>query len=48
MDIDVEGDYYIYTTTLRNNSGSAAYTKGLTVVMKLLQGTDFVMSFSLE
>lgn len=48
MDIDVEGDYYIYTTTLRNNSGSAAYTKGLTVIMKLLQGTDFVMSFSLE
>lgn len=48
VNITQEGEYYIYTTTIRNSSGSAAESRSLTVIMKLLEGTDFVMSFSIE
>ena len=48
VDIDNEGSTYIYETTLRNNAGSAAQRKHLTVIMQLKEGTDFVMSFSIE
>ena len=47
VSIKKEGEYYVYNTVLRDNSGSAAQTKDLTVIMKLNQGTDFVMSFSI-
>lgn len=48
IDIRQEGNYYVYETTIRNNSGSAAESKKLTIIMQLLEGTDFVMSFSVE
>lgn len=48
VDIQKEANYYIYTSILRNNSGSAAETKKLTVIMELLEETNFVMSFSIE
>lgn len=46
--ISEEGNYYIYETTIKENSSSAAEAKKLTIIMKLEEGTDFVMSFSLE
>lgn len=48
INIRKEGNYYVYDTTIRNNSGSAASSKKLTIIMQLLEGTDFVMSFSIE
>ena len=48
VDITQEGEYYIYESTIRNNGGSAAESKKLTVIMQLLNSTDFVMSFSIE
>lgn len=48
VNITKEGAYYIYESTIRSDSSSAAETKKLTVIMKLLEGTDFVMSFSIE
>lgn len=48
IDIKQEGNYYIYQTTLKENSSSAAESKILTVIMKLEKETDFVMSFSIE
>ncbi len=48
IDIKQEGNYYIYRTTIKENSSSAAESKILTVIMKLEEGTDFVMSFSIE
>lgn len=43
-----EGNYYIYETTLKENSSSIAESKKLTIIMKLLEGTDFIMSFNIE
>ena len=48
VDISNEGSTYIYETKIRSGVGSAAETKNLTVIMQLKEGTDFVMSFSLE
>ena len=48
VDISNEGSTYIYETTIRSGAGSAAESKHLTVIMQLNEGTDFVMSFSLE
>ena len=48
VDISNEGSIYIYETKIRSGAGSAAETKKLTVIMQLKEGTDFVMSFSLE
>ena len=48
VDISNEGSTYIYETKIRSGAGSAAETKNLTVIMQLKEGTDFVMSFSLE
>ena len=48
VDISNEGNTYIYETVIRSGAGSAAETKNLTVIMQLKEGTDFVMSFSLE
>ncbi len=43
-----EGNYYIYETTIKESSSSAAESKKLTVIMQLKEGTDFVMSFNIE
>ena len=48
VDISNEGSTYIYETKIRSGVGSAAETKNLTVIMQLKEGTDFVISFSLE
>lgn len=46
--IKQEGNYYIYETTIKSNSGNDAEAKTLTVIMQLKEGTDFVMSFNVE
>ena len=43
-----EGNNYVYTTQIVSDSSSAAEKKKMTVIMKLKEGTDFVMSFSIE
>lgn len=45
--LEQQGEYYVYKTVIRNNSGSAAESKQLTIVMKLLEDTNFTMSFSI-
>ena len=42
-----EGDTYIYELTVSDKTGTISGTKKLTIIMKLKQGTDFVMSFSI-
>ena len=46
--IKQEGNYYIYETIIKEYASNAAQAKKLTVIMQLKEGTDFVMSFSLE
>ncbi len=46
--IQEQGNYYSYETTLKENSSSIAESKKLTVIMQLQEGSDFVMSFSIE
>lgn len=46
--IEKQGLYYICSIGLKNNSGSASENKDLTIIMKLLEGTDFVMSFNIK
>lgn len=48
VNLKEEGNYYIYETIIKENSSSAAESKKLTIIMKLEEGTDFVMSFSIE
>lgn len=47
-DFTEEGNIYIYNATLKNAQDTEAEGKKLTIIMQLLEGTDFVMSFSLE
>lgn len=46
--IQNQGSTYIYETVIRSSAASAAQRKNLTVIMQLREGTDFVMSFSVE
>lgn len=46
--IKQEGNYYIYETMIKEYASNAAQAKKLTIIMQLKEGTDFVMSFSLE
>lgn len=46
--IQEEGNYYVYDTEIKESSSSVAEKKKLTVIMQLKEGTDFVMSFSVE
>ena len=39
---------YIYTVSFANGDNKNAETKEITIVMKLKEGTDYVMSFSME
>ena len=43
-----EGETYIYELTVSNKTGNSQDTKKMTVIMKLNEGTDFIMSFSIE
>lgn len=47
VDISQEGGYYIYNMTVSNNSSSVAENKKITFIIKLKEGTDFEMSFSM-
>lgn len=47
-DFSEEGSAYVYKLNIKNPDDDSEGTKKMTVVMKLLEGTDFVMSFSLE
>lgn len=42
-----EGETYIYELTVSDKTGASTETKKLTVIMKLMEGTNFVMSFSI-
>lgn len=46
--VEEEGKYFVYKTTIKNSSSSVANSKNLTIIMQLKEGTDFVMSFSIE
>lgn len=46
--VEKKGNLYVYTSTLKNGPSSAAESKNLNVIMQLKEGTDFVMSFSIE
>lgn len=41
-----EGDIYIYNITINNEDNNEK--KEMTIIMKLLEGTDFVMSFNIK
>ena len=45
--ISNEGNVYIYTIKL-TDVNNEENTKTMTIIMKLKEGTDFVMSFSIE
>lgn len=47
-DITKEGNNYIYELKLLNSSASTAEKKEVTIIMQLGEGTDFVMSFSVN
>ena len=47
-EFSVEGSTYVYKLSIKNSDEDSDETKDMTVVMKLLEGTDFVMSFSIE
>lgn len=48
ISIQEEGDTYVYETKIKESSSSSAQEKKLTIIMQLKEGSDFVMSFSLE
>lgn len=43
-----EGNTYIYATNIKNMKDENSTKKGFTVIMKLLEDSDFVISFSIE
>lgn len=43
-----KGEIYIYEVELKNSEDTSSKTKKLTIIMKLLEGTDFVMSFNIK
>ena len=47
-EINSENGIYTYETTIRSGAGSSAQSKNLTVIMQLGEGTEFVMSFSIN
>lgn len=48
LEFSEEGDIYIYNAKLKNTQEEDSEKKDITIIMKLLEGTDFVMSFSME
>lgn len=48
LDIKNEGDIFICTVSIKSGVGAGANTTTKTIIMQLKEGTDFVMSFSLE
>lgn len=48
LEFSEEGDTYIYGAKVKNVQEEDSEGKDITIIMKLLEGTDFVMSFSME
>ena len=48
LEFSEEGGTYIYIAKVKNKQEDESEGKEITIVMKLLEGTDFVMSFSME
>lgn len=47
QNIEKQGNNYIYEVNIKNANDKTVNGKTITVIMKLLEGTDFVMSFSM-
>lgn len=48
LEFSEEGDTYIYSARVKNAQEEDSEGKEITIIMRLLEGTDFVMSFSME
>lgn len=48
LEFSEEGDTYIYSARVKNTQEEDSEGKEITIIMRLLEGTDFVMSFSME
>ena len=48
IDISEEANSYVCNVTLRDGAGSAANQTNKTIIMQLREGTDYVMSFTVE
>lgn len=48
VDAKKDGSTYIYTIAFSDGENKGAETKEITIVMQLKEGTDYVMSFSME
>ena len=48
LEFSEEGDTYIYRAKIKNAAEDQSEQKHITIIMKLLEGTDFDMSFSIE
>ena len=48
LEFSEEGDTYIYGARIKNAQEENSEGKAITLIMKLSEGTDFVMSFSIE
>lgn len=48
LEFSEEGDTYIYSARVKNTQEENSEGKEITIIMRLLEGTDFVMSFSME
>ena len=46
--VEETGSYYVYTCTIKENNSNASISKTFTIIMKLKEGTDFVMSFNVK
>lgn len=48
LEFSEEGDTYIYSARVKNTQEENSEGREITIIMRLLEGTDFVMSFSME
>lgn len=48
LEFSEEGNTYIYSARVKNAQEEDSEGKEITIIMRLLEGTDFVMSFSME
>lgn len=47
-EVNKQGNTFVYELGVKDKNNEDAETKGLTVIMQLKEGTDFVMSFSMN
>ena len=48
LNFSEEGNTYIYNIKIKSANEEVNESKSVTIIMKLLEGTDFVMSFNVE